>query len=189
MTMGRTMSGTTKGALQALWLLLAISASAAIAAQPSVAWRAVAAGVEHAQLVREKDSRGHAGPWNINILRIDPTQVKLDVVHARRHTIGLETVRSIATRLHAIAAVNGGYFRMEGPFAGDSTGTLQIDGKLLSEPDRGRAAVGLIRRDNTTRLVMGHVKWEGLVKRRASHAAAQRPESSSRPQRIDSVHT
>jgi hypothetical protein len=52
---------------------------------------------------------------------------------------------------------------MTGTFAGDSTGTLQIDGKLLSEPDRGRAAVGLLRKGNSTSLTMGHVTWEGVV--------------------------
>jgi hypothetical protein len=73
-------------------------------------------------------------------------------------------VSAIAARHGAISAINGGYFRMTGTFAGDSTGTLQIDGRILSEPDRGRAAVGFVRTPTATRLVMGHVAWRGLVR-------------------------
>jgi exopolysaccharide biosynthesis protein len=122
----------------------------------SVSWRAISAGVEHAHITRD-------APWNIHVLRVDPSQARLDVVHARDDAVGLETTSAIAKRHGAIAAINGGYFRMTGTFAGDSTGTLQIDGQVLSEPDRGRAAVGFVRSPATTRLVMGHVTWEGTV--------------------------
>jgi exopolysaccharide biosynthesis protein len=127
-------------------------------AQPAtpVDWRAVAPGVEHAQVTRD-------APWSINLLRIDLAKARLDIVHARDDAVGLETLSAMAARKGAIAAINGGYFRMTGTFAGDSTGALQIDGKLLSEPDRGRAAVGLLRTPQGTRLVMGHVTWQGSV--------------------------
>jgi exopolysaccharide biosynthesis protein len=136
-----------------------------VAAQETVAtpWRAVAAGIEHAEFTRAADASGKAGPWNINLLRIDPSRARLEIVHARDNAVGLETVSSVAARHGAIAAINGGYFRMTGAFGGDSTGTLQIDGRILSEPDRGRAAVGLVRTGQTTRLVMGHVGWQGSV--------------------------
>ena len=134
-----------------------VAAALAVADQsPAVAWRAVAAGVEHAQIVKD-------GPLNINVLRIDPARARLDVVHALDAAVGLETVSSMAERYGAIAAVNGGYFRTTGTFRGDSTGTLQIDGAILSEPDRGRAAVGLVRSGQTTRLLFGHVAWSGEV--------------------------
>lgn len=126
------------------------------AAAQDVQWRRVSAGVEHAQVTRD-------GPLNIHVLRIDPSRARLDVVHAKDDAVGLETTSAIAKRHGAIAAINGGYFRMTGTFAGDSTGTLQIDGKILSEPDRGRAAVGFVRTGKTTRLVMGHVTWEGSI--------------------------
>jgi exopolysaccharide biosynthesis protein len=128
----------------------------AVRAAQSIDWRRVDAGVEHAHVVRD-------APWNIHVLRVDPSQARLDVVHAKDNAVGLETTRAIAARHGAIAAINGGYFRMTGTFAGDSTGTLQIDGEILSEPDRGRAAVGFVRAPNATRLVMGHVTWEGSV--------------------------
>lgn len=141
-----------------------IAGSLALATQPKPPlWRQMVAGVEHAQAVRDADASGKPGPWSIHLLRLDLAQVRLDVVHALDEGVGLETTSSIAERHAAVAAVNGGYFRTAGTFRGDSTGTLQIDGRLLSEPDRGRAAVGLIRDKNTTRLVFGHVTWQGVV--------------------------
>lgn len=129
-----------------------------VLAQPAaeVAWQSIAPGVEHAQVVRD-------GPWSIHVVRVDPSQAHLDVVHARDTAVGLETVSEMAARHGAIAAINGGYFRMTGTFAGDSTGTLQIDGRILSEPDRGRAAVGFVRTRTATRLIMGHLTWRGAV--------------------------
>lgn len=121
-----------------------------------IEWRTVGPGVEHAHITRE-------GTLNINLLRVDLAHARLDVVHARDEAVGLEPLSAIAARTGAIAAINGGYFRMTGTFAGDSTGTLQIDGSLLSEPDRGRAAVGVLRTTSGSRLVMGHVTWRGAI--------------------------
>jgi exopolysaccharide biosynthesis protein len=142
-----------------------VAAAWFVAAQETVAtpWRAIGPGLEHAQLTRQEHAVGKAGPWNINLLRVDPARAQLEIVHARDNAVGLETLSALAARHGATAAINGGYFRMSGTFGGDSTGTLQINGKILSEPDRGRAAVGLVRTGQTTRVVMGHVGWEGRV--------------------------
>jgi exopolysaccharide biosynthesis protein len=146
-------------------MLVALVAAVVATAQPApFVWRPVVAGVEHTQFTRSTAaSDPSVGPWSVNALRLDLSQVRLDVVHALDEAVGLETVSSIAERRGAIAAVNGGYFRTAGSFRGDSTGTLQIDGTLLSEPDRGRMAVGLVRSDSGTRLIFGHVDWEGVV--------------------------
>jgi hypothetical protein len=141
-------------------VLLALCSSVIAAQAPAVSWTRVADGVEHAQFRREAPA---GGQWNINVLRIDMTRARLDVIRARDAAIGLETVSSIAARTGAIAAVNGGYFVTSGDFLGDSTGTLQIDGVLWSEPDRGRASVGIIREPDGARLVFGHVVWEASV--------------------------
>jgi hypothetical protein len=168
-------------------LFLSIGVGASLPAQaPTVEWRTVAPGVEHAQIVRKGDESGAAadGPWTINAVRIDLAQARLDVVHALDAAVGLETVSSMAERRGALAAINGGYFRTAGTFRGDSTGTLQIDGTLLSEPDRARAAVGFLRAGpgarpgananvsagtgagmgaGATQLLFGHVTWDATI--------------------------
>lgn len=132
-----------------------------LAAQvPDLSWVPVADGVEHAQFRRPAPG---GGEWNVNVLRVDMSKARLDVVRARDEAVGLETVTSIAARTNAIAAVNGGYFRTSGDFLGDSTGTLQIDGVLWSEPDRGRASVGIVRDGGRTRLIFGHVVWQASI--------------------------
>jgi hypothetical protein len=150
-------------------LFLFIGVGAGLPAQSqNIDWRTIASGVEHAVIVRNADA---ADRWTINALRIDLAQVRLDAVHALDAAVGLETVSSMAQRRGALAAINGGYFRTTGTFRGDSTGTLQIDGTLLSEPDRARSAVGFMRprsaRTGTgagaTELIFGHVTWEATV--------------------------
>ena len=167
-----------------------IAATLLVAAQETAAtrWRAVAPGVEHAQLTREGGAAGNAGRWNINLLRVDPSRARLEIVHAHDNAVGLETVSSLAARHSATAAINGGYFRMTGTFGGDSTGTLQIDGRILSEPDRGRAAVGLVQ--NRPDDASGHgPRRVGRKGRRPGTAAcAQRRESAARTKRDRPLH-
>ncbi|HXG90389.1 MAG TPA: phosphodiester glycosidase family protein [Vicinamibacterales bacterium] len=127
------------------------------------AWRAVSAGIDHARITRGQDVAAAAGPWVIHALRVDLTRNRLDAVRATGKAIGLETTSALAARTGAIAAVNGGYFRTGGTFSGDSTGTVQIDGRVLSEPDRARAAVGFRRAGPATQLVFGHVVWDASV--------------------------
>src|SRR5262245_40803159 len=119
-----------------LLLVVVVVTSVSLDAQPTaVAWEDVASGVEHAHIVHPARA---GGSWNVNVLRVDLARVRLDVIRAKDAAVGVETVSAIAARVGALAAVNGGYFRTSGEFAGDSTGTLQIDGVLWSEPDRGR---------------------------------------------------
>ena len=103
------------------------------------------------------------GPWRINVLEADPKRVAVQVAHAHDAAVGLDTTAALAERRHALAAINGGYFRMEGPLAGDSRGVLQIKGRLLSEPDRGRAAVGFYDQDGLVRSVFGRLGFRGEV--------------------------
>jgi len=139
--------------------LIALAAAATLAQPAAPVWTTVAPGVEHAHFRREAAE----GSWNINVLRVDMTQARLDVIRARDTAIGLETVTSIAARTGAIAAINGGYFRTSGDFLGDSTGTLQIDRVVWSEPDRARASVGIVRQGRSSRLIFGHVVWQASI--------------------------
>ena len=103
------------------------------------------------------------GPWRIHVLEADPKMVDVRVAHAYDAAIGLETTAELAVRRGALAAINGGYFRMEGLLAGDSRGTLQIDGRLLSEPDRGRAAVGFFDHGGVVQSVFGRLSFRGEI--------------------------
>ena len=124
----------------------------------------IAPGIEHIQITRGYKSEKEAtGPWFINMLRIDLSQARLRLVHALDEAVGLETVSSMATRYGALAAVNSGYFRTTGTYRGDSVGIEVLDGKILSESNNARAAVGLIDRRGRQELFFGHVKFEGKV--------------------------
>ncbi len=105
-----------------------------------------------------------AGPWKIHVLEADPKNIEIRVAHAYDAAIGLETTAELASRLGALAAINGGYFQMEGLLAGDSLGALRIDGRLLSEPDRGRASVGFFDRDGGVKVVFGRLGFRGQVR-------------------------
>jgi exopolysaccharide biosynthesis protein len=110
-------------------------------------YRTVQDGIEHAKMTRKiKDD-----PVVVNLLRLDLSKVRLDVVHAMDAAIGTETTSSMATRYGAIAAINAGFFRLDRSlFAGDAVGVLQIDGKLLSESLNNRAALVINNKTNKT---------------------------------------
>lgn len=124
----------------------------------------IAPGIEHIQFMRGyKSDKEATGPWFINMLRIDLRQSRLRLVHALDEAVGLETVSSMASRYGALAAVNSGYFRTTGTYRGDSVGVAVLAGKLLSEPNNVRAAVGLIERAGKQEALFGHLKFEGQV--------------------------
>lgn len=132
----------------------------------------IAPGIEHIQLTRgSKSDKEMTGPWFINMLRIDLTKARLRMVHAMDEQVGLETVSSMATRYGALAAVNSGYFRATGTYRGDSVGVEVMNGKLLSESNNNRAAVGLIEGNEAQQVIFGHVKFAGriIVGRGLSH--------------------
>jgi exopolysaccharide biosynthesis protein len=124
----------------------------------------IAPGIEHLQIIRGyKSDKEATGPWFINMLRIDLTKARLRLVHALDEAVGLETTSSMAARHGALAAVNSGYFRTTGTYRGDSVGVEVLAGKILSESNNARAAVGLIERGGKQELIFGHVKFDGQV--------------------------
>jgi exopolysaccharide biosynthesis protein len=101
-------------------------------------FRAVQDGIEYAEIKRTIDKK----PVKINLLRLDLTKVRLDVVHALDSAIGTETTSSMAMRYGAFAAINAGFFRLDKSiFAGDATGVLAINNDLYSESYGGRVAL------------------------------------------------
>ena len=103
------------------------------------------------------------GPWRIHVLEANPREIGIQVAHAYDAAIGLETTAALATRRGALAAINGGYFQMRGLLAGDSQGALQIEGTLLSEPDRGRASVGFYDSNGVTQSVFSRLGFRGTI--------------------------
>jgi len=90
-------------------------------------------------------------------------------VHAMDEAVGLETTSSLAARYGALAAINSGYFRTTGTYRGDSIGVEFLNGKILSETNNARAAVGLIERNGTQELIFGHLKFTGEIVAAAKH--------------------
>ena len=78
-----------------------------------------------------------------NILAVSPDAVDIRPYRALSAGIGTETLVSLARRHKALAAINGGFFEMAGTFRGESVGALKIDGEWRSEPEQGRAVIGL----------------------------------------------
>ncbi len=103
------------------------------------------------------------GPWRIHLLEADPERIGVRVAHGFDMAIGIETTTSLARRHGAVAAINGGYYRMQGLLAGDSQGVLKMHGALLSEPDRGRAASGFFVHEGITRSVFGRLSFSARI--------------------------
>ncbi len=106
-------------------------------------------GIEYAEITREIDKL----PVKMNLLRLDLTKVRLDVVHAMDAAIGVEKTSSIATRHGAFAAINAGFFRIDGSiFTGDSAGVLVVNNEFYSESYAGRVALMIDNNSARTRV-------------------------------------
>ncbi len=127
---------------------------------PAQEFRTVQDGIEYSEITREIDKM----PVKMNLLRLDLTKVRLDVVHAMDAAIGTETTSSMATRHGAIAAINAGFFRLDRSiFAGDAVGVLQIDGKLLSESSNNRIALVISNGTDKSEVNFAHLELEYLI--------------------------
>jgi exopolysaccharide biosynthesis protein len=104
----------------------------------------LAPGVEHIS-IRRGDFTEKAGTdrWTIHVLNLDPSQVRLELARAMDEGVGIETVSSMAGRHGAVAAINGGYFRTGGLYRGEPAGFLEVAGRVLSEPSRGRPGLAV----------------------------------------------
>lgn len=123
-------------------------------------WKAVHDGVEYAQV----ELKLGEDPVKINLLRLDLTMVRLDVNKALDKAIGLETTSSIATRKGAVAAINAGYFRLDNSaWAGDATGSLMIDGKVLSENSNERISIVITNGKRETEVIFLHLNTYGVL--------------------------
>ena len=97
--------------------------------------KSVAQGITHRQIL----DKGVL----TNILVVSPDAVDIRPYRALSAGIGTESLVSLARRHKALAAINGGFFEMAGTLRGESVGALKIDGEWVSEPEQGRAVIGL----------------------------------------------
>jgi hypothetical protein len=110
-------------------------------------FKTVRDGVEYAELTRTIGGQ----PIRMNLLRLDLTKVRLDVVHAMDMAIGTETVSSMAERHGAFAAINGGFFRLDNSiWGGDAAGVLYVNRRLLSESHNNRTSLFISNRPDLT---------------------------------------
>jgi hypothetical protein len=121
--------------LAALPLLRAASVDLSTLGQP----RVLAPGVDLYQLA-DPTLLSPPGPIAVQLLRIDPGRVHLELVLAQDTVLGLETVPDMASRSLALAAINAGFFLP----TGEPAGLLKIRGELVSEISSHRGAVALL---------------------------------------------
>ncbi|MCX4241928.1 phosphodiester glycosidase family protein [Paraliomyxa miuraensis] len=108
-----------------------------------VAWQAVVRGVEHAKLTGLSD----LGPLHVNLLRIDPAQVRLRTEDCRAVVDRGESFESHVRARGAVAGISGGFFLYSEPDIEapsrrfDPVGLLVEDGRVLSPPAFARGSL------------------------------------------------
>lgn len=134
---------------------------ALISAAAAQDFKSVGDGIEYAELTREIDAK----PVKMNLLRLDLTKVRIDVVHAMDSAIGLEKTSAIAARHGAIAAVNAGFFRIDKSiWEGDDVAVLKIDGQLLSESLNNRIALFINNFPDRTEVLFDRFKNQTKIR-------------------------
>lgn len=128
----------------ALSCCLCVCALAQIAPIPETRQaETVAPGIEHLAIKRGNFEVEQSDRWLIHALIVDPRLVRLQLGIAMDEVVGSELTSSLATRHGALAAINGGYFRTTGVYRGEQVGTLILQGRVLSEPVRGRVSLAM----------------------------------------------
>lgn len=83
----------------------------------------------------------HDNPkWSIHIIEIDMTNPSVRLVPVHKQSGRLEKTSAMAERVHAIAAVNAGYFNTKPPY--NSVSLTRIDGKTIATGSPGVSAIG-----------------------------------------------
>lgn len=115
------------------------------AAVARVQWRAVCDGLEHAEI----DGRFAEGPTHVNLLRVDPRRIALEVADLRDAAhAGVPFATSVA-HAGAIAATSGGFFLYSEPDIAapsrrhDPVGLVVRDGEVVAPPVFARGALWL----------------------------------------------
>jgi exopolysaccharide biosynthesis protein len=118
-------------------LLVAIAAGVSAQTSWLSAPQAVAPGVEYFTST-DQTLTDPPAPTAVYLLKLDPSKVQLDSVHAKDRILALDTVDAIAKSHQAIAAVNAGFFNVKN---GDPATVLKIAGELVSDATLTRGVV------------------------------------------------
>ncbi|MBA3723234.1 MAG: phosphodiester glycosidase family protein [Parachlamydiaceae bacterium] len=79
-------------------------------------------------------------PQSIHILEVDPNHFNIKPVHAFNMSLGRETVETLSKKNNAIAAVNGGFFKVD-RWEGRPSGILKINNFWYGLPLQPRGAI------------------------------------------------
>ncbi|MBR6163797.1 phosphodiester glycosidase family protein [bacterium] len=115
----------------------------------------VAKGIDHIQFKKIINSK----PIKVNVLEINRDlnpDIKLAPVLAGSTPHSKATISRIANKSHAVAAINGTYFK---PNTGTPLGMLVIDNKVISGPVYNRVAMGIGDND----FVMSRTDIQGKI--------------------------
>lgn len=112
-------------------------------------------GIEYAEVTKEISGL----KVSMNLLRLDLTKVRLDVVHAFDKAIGVDTTSNMAKTHGAFAAINAGFFRLDKSiWAGDPAGVFVVNRNLLSESANNRSAIGIVNTPSKTEVNFAHLQ-------------------------------
>ena len=124
-------------------------------------FKTVKDGVEYADFYKETKD----GPVRGNLLRLDLSKVRLDVVHARDMVVGVETTSELARRYGALAAINTGFFKIHvGAVSGVPVGIMRINGIDYTDSYGGRAALFITNGKDRTTVSIDRVNKETFLK-------------------------
>ncbi len=84
-----------------------------------------------------------------HILDIDPRKVTIRPVKAKNSCLGVDKASAMSARVHAIAAINGGFYVTKDPLKGRPFGIMKINNVWHSLPHKQRAAIMWNERENS----------------------------------------
>ncbi len=145
-----------------IFLAVASSAQATFPVEQRTS-ETLAPGVEHVEIKRGDFMAESGERWHIHVLLVAPDRAVLKWVRAMDEMVGAETTSSMAARHGAIAAINAGFFRVAGTYRGEADGLLMLNGKVMSEPVRGGAALAL-RNAGGTKVAFARVTVKAELK-------------------------
>lgn len=124
-------------------------------------FKSIKDGVEYAEFYKETKD----GPVRGNLLRLDLSKVRLDVVHARDMVVGVETTSALAKRYGALAAINTGFFKINvGAVSGVPVGIMRVDGNDFTDSYGGRIALFIANGEDRTLVAITRVNKETFLK-------------------------